>query len=242
MTRKKIVVAVCAIMFITLSLTFTVFCGKGDWAVKIDKEVISIEEFNNFYYTQNKMILNLDKSDLDKLSHDPALENHPTINKKRFMDFIVSRVLLYEKAKHDESIDQAKLKAIVDISVMNAAATYYLTEKFKDEINVTDAEANAFYNENKDLFKGVPIDDQIVKRIKQQIFMQKLEKKSNEYIMELIAEAQVNREGFNKYIREESKNADKVKTTDPDAGVKAPGTQAAPAKQSDKAAAPAQNR
>ncbi|MBN1533900.1 MAG: hypothetical protein JXA20_14620 [Spirochaetes bacterium] len=238
MTRNKIVVAICAIAFISLSLAFTVYCSKSGWAVKIDDHAISIDEFNNFYYTQNKMVLNLDKVDLDKLSQDPALENHPTINKKRFMDFIVSRVLLYDKAKNDDKIDQDKLKAIIDLSVMNAAATYYLTEKFKDEIAVTDAEANMFYNENRDLFKGVPIDDQIVKRIKQQIFMQKLEKKSNDYIMELIAEAQVNREGFNKYLRESSKDTDKVKTTDPNTEAKTPGAQDVPAKESDKAASP----
>ncbi len=232
MNRTKISAAVCAAAFLSLIIAFTSGCKKSDWAVKIDNETISMDEFNNFYYTQNKMILNLDKADLDKLSQDPQLENHPTINKKRFMDFIISRVLLYDRAKNDSSIDQDKLKAIIDISVMNAAATYYLTEKFKDEIVVSDAEANAFYNENRDLFKGVPIDDQIVKRIKQQIFMQKLEKKSNDYIMELIAEAKVNREGFNKSIREDVKETNKVQTTDPDTGAGGAG------KAGDKAAAP----
>jgi len=215
MTSKKALILAISAVALAVSLIVTISCSKSGWAVKIDDQTVSIDEFNKYYYVQNQMLLNLDKDDLDKLSQDPSLENHPTINKKRFMDFLISRILLQTKAKSDPAVDQDKLNAIIELSAMNAAATYLLTEKFKDEINVTDEEANAFYNTNKEIFKGVPIDENIVKKIKQQIFMQKLEKKSNEYIMELIAEAKVNREGFNQYIREQAKDSKKVKTTEP---------------------------
>lgn len=215
--NHKTSIVIAASIAIAISLAITLSCKKSDWAVKVADDVVTLDQFHQYYYLQNKMLMNLEKNDLDKIAFDPTMENHPTINKKRFMDFLVSRKLLFRKAKADEELDQDKLNAIIELSAMNAAATYYLTERFKDEIVVTDEEANAFYAANQDIFKGVPIDENIIKRIKAQIFMQKLEKKSNEYIMDLMAEGGVNREGFNKYMREENKKRAKIQTTDPNA-------------------------
>ncbi len=178
-------------------------CKKGsEWAVKIDDEKISIDEFYKFYYTQNKMLLNLDKDEIDDLADDPQLAEHPTINKTKFMDYLVSRKLLYRKAVNDEDINKDELNALMELSKLNAAANYYILEKHKDEIEVSDEEAEMFYRNNQDQFKGVPINERVMNGIKQQIFMQKLEAKSSEFIMDLIAESKVNREGFKKHLKE----------------------------------------
>ncbi|HOW83567.1 MAG TPA: hypothetical protein PK573_13470, partial [Spirochaetota bacterium] len=82
---------ICAASLIAVS-TFS--CGKGDWAVKIDDDVITIDEFYKYYYAQNKIMLNKSKDEIDKLITDPALKDvikeHPTLNKTSFMDFLVS--------------------------------------------------------------------------------------------------------------------------------------------------------
>ncbi len=200
---------IAIVSLLTISATS---CKKGSkWAVKIDGEKISIDEFYKFYYTQNKMLLNLDKEEIDKLADDPQLAEHPTINKTKFMDYLVSRKLLYRKAMNDEDIDKEELNALIELSNLNAAANYYILEKHKDEIEVSDEEAEMFYRNNQEQFKGVPINDQVMNGIKQQIFMQKLEAKSSEFIMNLIAESKVNREGFKKHLKEQKEEDGKKK-------------------------------
>lgn len=180
-------------------------CKKGDVAVKIDDEKITIPEFNNYYYMQNKLLMNMDKAEIDKVADDPQIENHPTLNKSRFLDFLISRKLLYEKAMKDDKINKEELKTIVELAQMQAAATYYLTEKLGSEITVSDKEADEFYRQNPQLFKGVPVNDAVIDQIKRQIKMQKLEQKSNQYIFDVMAEHKINREGFREYIKNQEK-------------------------------------
>jgi len=202
--KLKIIIRILAIFIVIINISCKNDADK--WAVKIDDDEISIDEFYKFYYAQNKIFLNLEKKEIDKLSAEPSAINHPTLNKTRFLDFLISRKLLYQKAKNDESIDKDELKIIIELSKMQAAANFYMLEKFREEIKITDEEAEQFYNANKRLFKGVPIDQNMVNRIKQQIFMQKLEQKSNEFILNLIAESKVNREGFKKHLSKDKKN------------------------------------
>jgi len=193
-------------LIIILAAVIAVSCNKGGkWAVKINNDVVSIDEYNDFYYTQNKILLNMDREDIDKLSADMSMINHPTLNKTKFMDFLVSRKLLFQKAMKDDSINKDELKTVIELFKLQGVATYYLSEKLKDEIVITDDEVDNFYNSNRRMFKGVPVNDQVIAKIKQQIFMQKFEQKSSEFVMNLIAESKVNREGFKNYMRESAK-------------------------------------
>ena len=74
-------------------------------------------------------------------------------------------------------------------------------QKLKNDITITDQEIEKFYVENKKHFKGVPINEQVTMTIKQQLFMKKFEQKSSEFVMNLIAEAKVNREGFKNHLQ-----------------------------------------
>jgi len=212
----KRIIALC-IVFLPFFSFMTCNMSSGDWAAKIDDEVITIDEFYRYYYTQNKMLLNMDKKEIDKMAMDPSMVNHPTINRSKFLDFLISRKLLFQKAMTDDTINKDELTTVVELFKLNGVATYYLSEKLKDEINVTDDEIDRFYNENRRLFKGVPIDDTIINKIKQQIFMQKFEQKSNEFLMNLIAESKVNKEGFKKYLRDKiSKESSESSSLQPD--------------------------
>jgi len=109
-----------AIILLILAVTMTTTCKKdGDeLAVKIDDEKISINQFNNYYYMFAKMMLNMDKKDVDKAAANPEIENHPTLNilnKRKFMEFLVSRKLLYIKAFQDDSINREDLKTIEEL-------------------------------------------------------------------------------------------------------------------------------
>ena len=194
-----------AIILLILAVTLTTTCKKeGDeTAVKIDSEKISINQFNNYYYMFAKMMLNMDKKDVDKAAANPDIENHPTLNvlnKRKFMDFLVSRKLLYIKAMQDDSINKEDLKTIEELSKIQFVSSYYLLQKLKDEIQVTDQDMNEFYARNKEQLKGMPMNDEMQYRIRQQIFSEKLEQKSNQFIIDLLGEIKVNKEGFKNYM------------------------------------------
>jgi hypothetical protein len=180
-------------------------CSKGEWAAKIDNDVITIDDFYRYYYAQNKLLLNKSKSEVDELSQDPALKEHPTLGKNNFMDFLVSRKLLYKKALSDKSLPKKELNIVDELFTLQGVATYYLTEKLKEQSEVNDAEVENFYRTNKSLFKGVPINNDIIERIRQQLLMQKFEQKSSEFVMELVAESKVVRDGFQKYMKQMEK-------------------------------------
>ncbi len=205
---------------ILIAAGFLSTCKKeGDQvAVLIDKEKITVDEFNRYYYMFAKMMLNMDKKDVDKMADNPEIENHPSLsllNKNKFMDFLVSRKLLYNKAFDDDSVVKDDLKTISELSDLQFVSSYYLSIKLKDEIQVGDADINDFYKRNIDRLKGVPMNDEAVNWMKQQVFMEKLEIKSNQFIMDLLAESKVNREGFRKYIADlEKKKTTKEEKTD----------------------------
>ncbi|MBN2158676.1 MAG: hypothetical protein JW807_04720 [Spirochaetes bacterium] len=193
-----------------IALSFISTCKKeGDeTAVKIDNEKISINQFNNYYYMFARMMLNMDKKDVDKMAANPDIENHPTLNllnKNKFMDFFVSRKLLYIKATEDDSINQDELNTIAELAKLQFVSSYYLSQKLKDDIKVTDKDVNEFYANNRDKLKGVPMNDEAINWMKQQIFMEKLEVKSNQFILEILGEIKVNREGFKKYMADMEK-------------------------------------
>ncbi len=201
-----------------LSLSMLLTCKKEgeETAVKIDDEKISINQFNNYYYMFARMMLNMDKKDADRMASNPQIENHPTmnlLNKSKFMEYFVSRKLLYIKAFKDDTINKDDLKTVSELAKLQFISTYYLSQKLKDEIKVSDEDVNTFYNKNKEKLKGVPMNDEAINWMKQQIFMEKLEVKSNQFILEILGEIKVNKDGFKKYIAKVQKEkADKEKT------------------------------
>lgn len=209
-----------AIILLILAVTMTTTCKKdGDeLAVKIDDEKISINQFNNYYYMFAKMMLNMDKKDVDKAAANPEIENHPTLNilnKRKFMEFLVSRKLLYIKAFQDDSINKEDLKTIEELSKIQFVSSYYLLQKLKDDIQVTDQEMNEFYTRNKEQLKGMPMNEEMEARIRQQIFSEKLELKSNAFIIDLLGEIKVNKEGFKKYMEKIEKEKKSGETKSP---------------------------
>src|SRR3990172_1339321 len=201
MKKAKLIFSIMLIAPLFLIST----CKKeGDeTAVKIDDEKYSINQFNNYYYMFAKMMLNLDKKDVDKMAANPEIENNPTLNllnKSKFMEYFVSRKLLYIKAFQDDAVNKDDLNTVADLAKLQFISSYYLSQKLKDDIKVSDEDVNNFYNKNKDQLKGLPMNDEVINRIKQQIFMEKLEQKSQQFIIEILGEIKVNKEGFKKYI------------------------------------------
>ncbi len=188
------------ILIITMLIIPQISCKK-EWAAKVDGETISMEDFNKFYYLQSKMMANLETNEeVDKLAENPAYANHPLLSKAGFLDHIIAQKLLYKKAMSDKSIDKDELKTVIEMIKIQTAAQYYLGKKLKDKITVSDEEVTAVYNQNKSKFAGRTADEATA-YIKQQIFTQKSRQETNKYIMELIAESKVDKDGFKESIK-----------------------------------------
>lgn len=169
---------------------------KKEWAAKIDDDTISMEDFNKFYYLQTKMMANVETNEeVDKLAENPAYANHPLLSKPGFLDHLIAQKVLYKKAMDDKAIDHKELDTVIEMIKIQTVAQYYLGKKLKDKITVSDEEVNAVYNENKSKFAGRTADEATA-YIKQQIFAQKSKQETNKYILELLAEYKINKEGF----------------------------------------------
>jgi hypothetical protein len=221
--KKTIFMAV----ILSVILSATISCNKfksDNWVAKIEYDVISVDDFNKMYYTQNRIMLNLEKDEIDKMAADPSTLNpqvQQLVIKKSFLDQLVAQKVIYNKAMADESINKDELKTIMEISKLQAVSQYYMSQKLKGKISVTDQEIDKFYKENQKYFKGVPVDDSLIGKIKQQIFMEKAKLESNEIIMNLLAEVRINKEGFKKYMEEQNKKqSEKPKENKPAADKK----------------------
>ncbi len=205
MRPVSIISAILATFIILAS--FACEGGSGKWAAKIDGDVISIKELNSFYYTQNKILTNLEKNeDIDKLATDPRYAANPYLNKGRFLEQLISQKLLYKKAMSDSDVNKDELKTLVELTKLQTVSQYYLGKKLKDRIVVTDEEVNKFYSANKKRFAGRTANEATM-MIKQQIFSYKSRQEANKYLMELTAQSKVNKEGFAEYMKEQAKKS-----------------------------------
>jgi hypothetical protein len=183
---------------------------KKEWAAKIDNETITMEEFNKFYYLQSKMMTNIESNEeIDKLADNPAYANHPLLSKAGFLEHLIAQKLLYKKAMNDKNINRDELDTILEMTKMQTVASYYLGKKLKDKITVSDDEVNAVYNENKKKFAGKTADEASA-YIKQQIFAQKSRQETNRYVMDLMSESKVDKQGFKDYQKKNAKPAPAV--------------------------------
>lgn len=192
--------------------------GGSDWAVKIDDQVISMNEFNRMYYIQNKLALNLEKNeDVDKLAADPSSlrpEIQQSVIKKNFLENLIAQKLLYKKAMSDKNVDRQELDTIIEISKLQLVGQYYLNKILKDDINVSQAEIDKFYQANRDRFRQMPINEADF-QIKRYLSLQKFKEKSNDYVMGLVGESTINKKGFYDYEKKLSSKKDEVKKEEP---------------------------
>ena len=201
---KKTLFLIIMGSLLTVAVATACNTGKGETLVEIDNTTIRAKDFENYYYAQNQIMLNVDREQVKELAADPSMKNHPTLNKSRFMDNLIATKLLVSKAENDPDISQEELRTISELSRLQAVANYYRFAKLKDEIAVTDEEIDQFYEQNREHFRGVAITDEVMERIRQQIFMQKFERASSEFVMGLMAESKVSREGFREYLKKQA--------------------------------------
>jgi hypothetical protein len=195
MRKLIILVSVACIALVA----FSVFaCGKKNWIVKIDGETITIDELNNLYYAHHKnalmqMKFDITNEEIDKLASDFSfVKKLPTLNKEIFLNEVINQRIMYNKAVAAGVLDNSEVKAMIKVANDTAVVQYFIREKFKNEIGVSDQEVEAFYNEHRENFKAEPI-EQAEKKIRQYLSSQKLLIKMKKFVDELKDVARIER-------------------------------------------------
>lgn len=202
-----------AILLVVLVAGSIFSCAPSEWAVKIDNKYITIKEFTDLYYTQNKILFAKDRAGIDKMAKDleslsPRQRQYygQMLDKKLFLESVINQQLVFTKAQDDKEIDQNELKTVLKIFEMKMLSSYFVKEKLSKEVKISIKEVNDFYNKNRRLFRNLPLTDEIVERIKLNIQQKKIEQKSEEYLKKLSDKSKINRSGFKEYIDPKKKN------------------------------------
>ena len=192
-----------------LLIMFFVSCDypfSKEWAANIGSDVITIKDFNQFYYTQNRMVENVETNeDVDKLAQDPVyVQMHQFLNKQYFLETLINGKLIYSAATEDDSINQDELNTVIELSKYQIVMQYYLIKKLKSKIVVTDEEVNEFYTRNKDKLSKYTANEAI-EICRKELEQRKLYAEMSRYVEELKQKKGVNRDGFKDYMSKQNK-------------------------------------
>lgn len=175
--------------------------NKKGWLVKIGNEEIKLEDFNRFYYTQNKLMLNVETNlEVDRLASDQkSLQLYPYLDRSNFLEILINGKAVYNAAVKDSSVDMNELQAVIELSKYQAVMQYYMMKKLKGKITVTDSEIDEFYESHRDDFSNYTYDEsrQLIRKYLEQA---RMNREMMKYINEIKEREGVNREGFNNYM------------------------------------------
>ena len=214
MNIKKISLALIAILAI---LAVNSCKSNKNWAVKIDDDVMTIDDFHNYYYTQNKLVFDMSNEEIDKLSEDPEITKAiPTLNKKMFMEQLIALKLIEKKLQTQKNEDEKKFETTMELLQLQAYSMYYVSEKLKDKVKISSEEIEKYYYSHPEISNRLPLNKIVEAQIKQQLTQEKAKEQGigpNTFIGDLVAESKINKEGFENYLKnQEKKKATQVTT------------------------------
>ena len=187
------------VVVLVLVTAFTFYsCKKepSNWAAKIGDDYITFDDLDSQIKFQAKMSM-MPKEEIDKVLADTKI-------KQTMLEQLIHVKAVYKKAMEDKSWNKEELNQVIELSKMQVITQFYLLEKLKNEIVISDKEVEEIYKKNPNLPKGMT-PEQAFARIKAELFIQKFRPKSGEYVTNLVAESNVSREGFRKYAADKEK-------------------------------------
>ena len=212
-------------IFITVFIfAATMFsCGGDDskWVAKIKGDEITLGELNALYYAQEKsMYGDVTNEQIDKFAANPEeLAKNPTLDKKEFLENVIRQRLVYNEAIDNGLLKDKEVKALLQMAQEAVVVGYYVKEKFKDKIEVTDDEIAKIYTRQKDKFRGAPV-EQAEQYIRNQLQQQKLQLKLRDLVESLKEEGGIKRN--TELLEKKSEAAKKDEAVNPPAAKEEP--------------------
>jgi hypothetical protein len=171
--------------------------GGSNWVAKIDGDSLSLDEFNGLYYAQHRSVYHLPDAKIDELAADPEqVARNPFLDKQEFLEQVIRQRLVAKKAKDEGFRKQKDLEALIDTTTDSLVSTYYISEKYKKDIEPTQKEVDdklVELNNNPRLdpqIKMLPIEKKEL-LVKQQLMQQKFQAKAREVVENLRDEGKV---------------------------------------------------
>ncbi len=176
---------------------FSSCSDSSTWVAKIDGTTLTLDEFNGLYYAQHRSVYHLPDNKIDELAADPEqVARNPFLDKQEFLEQVIRQRLVAKKAKDEGFLKQKDLIALLETTTDSIVSTYYMSEKYKKDIEPTQKEVDdgiVALNNNPRLdpqLKMLPIEKKEL-LVKQQLMQQKFQMKAREVIENLRDEGKV---------------------------------------------------
>jgi hypothetical protein len=184
------------VLLVFLFTALIIFSCSDDskWVAKIKGGEITLGELNAMYYAQQKSMYNdATNADVDKRAANPEeVAKNPTLDKKEFLENLIRQRLVYNKGVEEGIEKNKELESLIQMAKEAVVVGFYIKEKFKNQIEVSDQEIAKVYQEQKARFKGAPV-DQVEQYIRQQMMQQKLQVKLRDLVESLKEEGGIKR-------------------------------------------------
>lgn len=195
-------------ILITSLSVFSVLClnaalpgdVRSEWIVKINNEIISAGELDELYYAHHRQLFTqvenmaiLSNENIDDHARNKLMVKRiPTLDKKLFLQELINQRLLINQADAEGYRKKNEVISLLKMAESTTLVQYYLINKFRDEISVSDAEVKEFYDQNNQRFPNTPI-EKVSLKIKQFLAMQKMREKIISYLNTLKESARIER-------------------------------------------------
>lgn len=190
---RNIVIGVAILLVLGAAGTFTYISLTTKWVAKIDNKKITLQDFNNLYYAQIRMMVDKTNDEIDKMAKDPTwLQKLPILNKEEFLNQLIQNRLLFYKAKEEGYLDNAEAKILSGYQVESIVSRFYLASALKGSTSVSDKEVADAYTQYKAQFNGVPIET-AYERIRSELSQRKISVEQERKRQELDDNAKIER-------------------------------------------------
>ncbi len=197
---KKIFIS--ALIVLTVSFFTAALRGNEDsgWVVKINDQTITSAELDNFYYAHHRQLFHqientttLSNENIDAHARNKSMVKRiPTLDKKLFLQELINQRLLVNQAVAEGYKDKTEVASLLKMAESTTLVQYFLFNKFRDDIAVSDTEVKEFYDQNQQRFPNTPI-EKVSPKIRQFLSMQKMREKIMVYLNNLRESARIER-------------------------------------------------
>ena len=136
---------------------------EGYYAEVENKELlIDDDTITRFHRMQIKKMTGASTDDEVDRQMKESAGTHPFFNRMLFRDQMCLSVYLADKAKKDTGLNHREIETFIRLKEIEEVGRYYLTQTVIKNVTVTDDEISSFYNQYKDSFKELSIEDKLV--------------------------------------------------------------------------------
>lgn len=177
--------------------SFTILACGDPWVAKIDGDKITLEKFNNYYYSFHKSNYGKDTTNEEidqKAGNAREIGRNPLLDKNKFLDEMIHNHLVMKQIEKDNYLEEKEdLSQMLKLHREGLIANFYAREKFGDQLQVTEEEISKVYESQINVFQNQPI-ERVEQYIRQQLIQRKFLELGNELVNELKANATIEKE------------------------------------------------